>query len=42
MDWDDQDGPPELVSTGVEPEPEEKPVKVPLTIVTGLCSLLSI
>ncbi|KAL2261962.1 hypothetical protein VTK26DRAFT_2884 [Humicola hyalothermophila] len=36
MDWDDQDGPPDLVvGTGVELEAEEKPVKVPITIVTG-------
>ncbi|GAB1318934.1 hypothetical protein MFIFM68171_09144 [Madurella fahalii] len=35
MDWDDQDGPPELVGTGTELAPEEKPVKVPITIVTG-------
>ncbi|KAM7204492.1 CobW/HypB/UreG, nucleotide-binding domain containing protein [Naviculisporaceae sp. PSN 640] len=34
-DWDDQDLPPELVETGTELEPEEKPVKVPITIVTG-------
>jgi hypothetical protein len=39
MDWDDQDGPPDLVGTGVELEAEEKPVKVPITIVTGLCYL---
>ncbi|KXX75449.1 COBW domain-containing protein 1 [Madurella mycetomatis] len=35
MDWDDQDDPPELVGTGTELAPEEKPVKVPITIVTG-------
>lgn len=35
MDWDDQDGPPDLVGTGTELAPEEKPVKVPITIVTG-------
>lgn len=39
MDWDDQDGPPDLVGTGVEVEAEEKPVKVPITIVTGLYPL---
>jgi CCR4-NOT transcription complex subunit 2 len=36
MDWDD-DAPPDLVGTGTGPEPEEKPVKVPITIVTGAC-----
>jgi hypothetical protein len=36
MDWDDE-APPDLVGTGTEPEPEEKPVKVPITIVTGMC-----
>jgi hypothetical protein len=35
MEWDDDDGPPELVGTGLGEEPEERPVKVPLTIVTG-------
>ncbi|KAG7287896.1 hypothetical protein NEMBOFW57_007413 [Staphylotrichum longicolle] len=34
MDWDD-DAPPELVGTETGLEPEEKPVKVPITIVTG-------
>ncbi|KAK4237301.1 CobW/HypB/UreG, nucleotide-binding domain-containing protein [Achaetomium macrosporum] len=34
MDWDDE-GPPDLVPSGAELEPEEKPVKVPITIVTG-------
>ncbi|KAL2135989.1 hypothetical protein VTI74DRAFT_6038 [Chaetomium olivicolor] len=34
MDWDD-DAPPDLVGTGTELEAEEKPVKVPITIVTG-------
>lgn len=34
MDWED-DAPPELVGTGTELQPEEKPVKVPITIVTG-------
>ncbi|KAM7188186.1 CobW/HypB/UreG, nucleotide-binding domain containing protein [Rhypophila sp. PSN 637] len=34
-DWDDQDLPPDLVETGAELDPEEKPVKVPITIVTG-------
>lgn len=41
MDWDDQDGPPDLVRAGVELDSEEKPVKVPLTIVTGLYSTRS-
>jgi hypothetical protein len=35
MDLDDE-APPDLVGTGTELEPEEKPVKVPITIVTGL------
>lgn len=35
MDWDDE-GPPDLVPSGAELEPEEKPVKVPITIVTGV------
>ncbi len=36
MDWDD-DAPPDLVGTGTELEPEEKPApKVPITIVTGV------
>ncbi|KAK4126184.1 cobW-domain-containing protein [Parathielavia appendiculata] len=34
MDWDDE-APPDLVGTGTEQESEEKPVKVPITIVTG-------
>lgn len=34
MDFDD-DAPPDLVETGVEPADEEKIVKVPITIVTG-------
>lgn len=34
MDWDD-DAPPDLVGTETGLEPEEKPVKVPITIVTG-------
>lgn len=34
MDLDD-DAPPELVGTGTEPEPEEKLVKVPITLITG-------
>jgi CCR4-NOT transcription complex subunit 2 len=34
MDLDD-DAPPELVVTGTELEPEEKPVKVPITLITG-------
>lgn len=37
-DWDDQDFPPELVETGTELKLEEKPVKVPITIVTGKCT----
>jgi CCR4-NOT transcription complex subunit 2 len=36
MDYDD-DGPPDLVGTGVELEPEENRPKVPITIVTGPC-----
>jgi hypothetical protein len=35
MDWDD-DAPPELVPTGTQLEPEEKPVKVPITLITGV------
>jgi hypothetical protein len=35
MDLDD-DAPPELVVTGTELEPEEKPVKVPITLITGV------
>ncbi len=34
MDWDD-DAPPDLVGTETGVEAEEKPVKVPITIVTG-------
>jgi hypothetical protein len=34
MDWDD-DAPPDLVGTGASLDAEEKPVKVPITIVTG-------
>ena len=34
MDLDD-DAPPDLVETGTEVPDEEKPVKVPITIVTG-------
>jgi len=36
MDWDD-DAPPDLVGAETGLEPEEKPVKVPITIVTGEC-----
>jgi hypothetical protein len=38
MDWDDDDAPPDLIETApaVEAEAEEKLVKVPITIVTGL------
>ncbi|KAK3379913.1 CobW/HypB/UreG, nucleotide-binding domain-containing protein [Lasiosphaeria ovina] len=35
MEWDDQDGPPDLIDAGQELDAEEKPVKVPITIVTG-------
>jgi len=37
MDWDDDNGPPALVETdaAVDVGDEEKPVKVPITIVTG-------
>jgi hypothetical protein len=43
MDFDD-DAPPDLVeTTGAEIEEEEKPVKVPITIVTGnLCAIYMI
>jgi hypothetical protein len=34
MNFDD-DAPPDLVETGVEPADEETIVKVPITIVTG-------
>lgn len=34
MDFDD-DAPPDLVEAGTELTDEEKPVKVPITIVTG-------
>ena len=36
MDLDD-DAPPDLVEAGTELADEEKPVKVPITIVTGKC-----
>lgn len=37
MDWDDDNGPPDLVETDatVDVVDEERPVKVPITIVTG-------
>jgi hypothetical protein len=35
MEFDD-DAPPDLVETGVEPGDDEKTVKVPITIVTGV------
>ena len=35
MDFDEDGGPPDLVETGLELADEEKPVKVPITIVTG-------
>lgn len=35
MDLDDQDGPPDLIETGDDPNDEEVTVKVPITIVTG-------
>lgn len=35
MDFDDQDGPPDLIETGDDPNDEETTVKVPITIVTG-------
>ncbi|KAK5660225.1 hypothetical protein OQA88_12759 [Cercophora sp. LCS_1] len=36
MDWDDEDAPPELIDAGpVNLAEDEKPVKVPITIVTG-------
>ncbi|KAK0629881.1 CobW/HypB/UreG, nucleotide-binding domain-containing protein [Bombardia bombarda] len=35
MDWDEQDAPPDLVETGTELDAEERPVRVPITIVTG-------
>jgi ABC-type molybdenum transport system ATPase subunit/photorepair protein PhrA len=38
MDWDDE-APPDLVPSGAELESEEKAVKVPITIVTGVCVL---
>ena len=40
MDFDDDELPPELVQTGNELDSEEKPVKVPITIVTGRASIL--
>jgi len=36
MDYDDDDGPPELVETGHDIADEEKPIRVPITIVTGM------
>lgn len=36
MDFDD-DAPPELVNTAVDEGTEEVTVKVPITIVTGMC-----
>jgi hypothetical protein len=41
MDWDD-DAPPDLVGTETGLEADEKPVKVPITIVTGAWSLWSV
>lgn len=38
MDFDEDGDPPELVDTGFQPVDEEKPVKVPITIVTGMVS----
>ncbi|KAL2023019.1 hypothetical protein VTK56DRAFT_3929 [Thermocarpiscus australiensis] len=35
MDYDDHDDPPDLVGTDEDVQAEEKPVKVPITIVTG-------
>ncbi|KAK1831371.1 COBW domain-protein 1 [Podospora conica] len=35
MDWDDDEAPPDLVEVGSNVPEEEKPVKVPITIVTG-------
>jgi len=35
MDFDEDGDPPELVDTGFQLADEEKPVKVPITIVTG-------
>lgn len=35
MDWDDDEAPPDLVEVGSNLPEEEKPVKVPITIVTG-------
>lgn len=35
MDFDDQDGPPDLVDAGDDQIDEEATVKVPITIVTG-------
>lgn len=42
MDWDDDEAPPDLVEVGSNLPEEEKPVKVPITIVTGrpeMCNL---
>lgn len=39
MDYDDE-APPDLVGTGVEPEPEGNRPKVPITIVTGSCAIV--
>jgi len=41
MDFDD-DAPPDLIETGTELAPEEKPVKVPITIVTGRVLLVAV
>lgn len=35
MDWDDDEAPPDLIEVGSNLPEEEKPVKVPITIVTG-------
>jgi len=36
MDWNDDEAPPDLVEVGSNLPEEEKPVKVPITIVTGV------
>ena len=35
MAWEDGDAPPDLVDAGIVVEADEKPTKVPITIVTG-------
>ena len=40
-EWDDQDAPPDLVDVGSGLEAEEKPARVPITIVTGIYKCVS-